>query len=103
MKLKINSKFLSFISISVGMVFSLIFFLNLNYHSTTQDFYIQPALSASNQPTSGQTTQTLVKPEIPVRLKIPKIGVNINLEQVGLTPQGAVGVPKSQLNAAWFS
>lgn len=103
MKLKINSDFLSFISIGVGTVFSLIFFLNLNYHSSTQDFYIQPALSASNQPTSGKITPTLVKPEIPVRLKIPKIGVNVNLEQVGLTPQGAVGVPKSKLNAAWFN
>jgi len=103
MKLRINSKFLSFISISVGMVFSLIFFLNLNYHSSTQDFYIQPALSASNQLASGQTTQTLVKPEIPVRLKIPKININVSLEQVGLTSQGAVDVPKGKLNAAWFN
>jgi LPXTG-site transpeptidase (sortase) family protein len=103
MRLKINSKFLSFVSIGVGIVFSLIFLLNLNYHSSTQDFYIQPALSASNKLVGKQTTQILVKPEIPVRLKIPKININVSLEQVGLTSQGAVDVPKGKLNAAWFN
>ncbi|MEK7496634.1 MAG: class F sortase [Patescibacteria group bacterium] len=39
---------------------------------------------------------------LPVRLKIPKIKINATLEQVGLTADGAVGVPKGILNAAWF-
>lgn len=39
---------------------------------------------------------------LPIRLKIPKIKINATLEQIGLTADGAVGVPKGILNAAWF-
>jgi len=39
---------------------------------------------------------------VPVRLKIPSINVDAALESVGLTPEGAVGVPKGINNAAWF-
>ncbi|MFA6228293.1 MAG: class F sortase [Patescibacteria group bacterium] len=39
---------------------------------------------------------------VPVRLKIPKIKVDTVIERVGLTPQGAVDVPKGPSNAAWF-
>jgi len=41
--------------------------------------------------------------QFPVRLKIPKINVDTVLERVGLTPKGAVDVPKDQANAAWFN
>lgn len=40
---------------------------------------------------------------LPVRLRIPKININAPLEYVSLTSQGAVGVPKSITNAAWFN
>ena len=39
---------------------------------------------------------------MPISLKIPKINVNTTIEQVGLTLAGAVDVPKSPPNAAWF-
>jgi LPXTG-site transpeptidase (sortase) family protein len=39
----------------------------------------------------------------PARLTIPKIKVNATLESVGLTPQGAVDVPKGPINVAWFN
>ena len=41
-------------------------------------------------------------PEIQGRLKIPKINVDAGLDTVGLTPQGAVDVPKDLKSAAWF-
>lgn len=41
-------------------------------------------------------------PGLPVRLVIPVINVETNLESTGLTSQGAVGVPKDPANAAWF-
>jgi len=47
--------------------------------------------------------QEQISPGLPVRLKIPKIKVNIALEQVGLTRGGAVGVPKGIANGAWFN
>ncbi len=44
-----------------------------------------------------------IKLWIPVHLRIPKISVNINLEQVGLTSKGDMDVPKSFSNAWWFN
>lgn len=39
---------------------------------------------------------------LPVRLKIPKISVDAVVESVGLTPQGAMDVPKGPTTVAWF-
>lgn len=46
--------------------------------------------------------QTQANSGLPVRLKIPVINVNAAIEYVGLTPQGAVDVPKKSSNVAWF-
>jgi len=40
--------------------------------------------------------------ELPVRLKIPKINVDASVEYVGLTSDGAMDVPKSPSNVAWY-
>lgn len=40
---------------------------------------------------------------LPVRLKIPKIKVNAIIENVGLLPNGAMGVPKIPRNAGWYN
>ena len=42
-------------------------------------------------------------PGLPVRLRIPKIKVDANFENVGLTAQGAVDVPKDFTNVAWYN
>lgn len=39
----------------------------------------------------------------PVRLKIPGIMVDDAVEQVGVTTEGAMGVPKGPTGVAWFS
>lgn len=44
----------------------------------------------------------LVGPTLPVRLEIPKIGIDTVIEHVGLTKDGALDVPKGPSNAAWF-
>ncbi len=38
----------------------------------------------------------------PIRLKIPKINVDAAITYVGLTPQGAMDVPKGPADVAWF-
>lgn len=43
------------------------------------------------------------RPGVPVRLKIPKIHVDAAVESVGLTAQGAMDVPKSPADVAWFN
>src|SRR3989344_283531 len=40
---------------------------------------------------------------IPVRLKIPSINVDANIEHVGTTPDGAMDVPKEPEDVAWFN
>lgn len=39
---------------------------------------------------------------LPVHLKIPKIGVDAPIERAGLTPDGAMDVPKDAANTAWY-
>jgi LPXTG-site transpeptidase (sortase) family protein len=39
---------------------------------------------------------------LPLRIKIPAIGVDANIEHVGLTLQGAVDAPKGPSNGGWF-
>jgi LPXTG-site transpeptidase (sortase) family protein len=58
-----------------------------------------PALAAKTYKFEYGETANL---GVPVRLKIPSINVDAALESVGLTPGGAVGVPKGTENAAWF-
>ncbi|HEX7586577.1 MAG TPA: class F sortase [Patescibacteria group bacterium] len=40
---------------------------------------------------------------LPVRLKIPAIEVDAAVEQVGLTPAGAMDTPKGPADVAWFN
>jgi LPXTG-site transpeptidase (sortase) family protein len=51
---------------------------------------------------TGGTVPEQVRAGSPVRLTIPRIGVDAVLESVGLTAEGAVAVPKGPANAAWF-
>jgi len=46
---------------------------------------------------------TLALPSLPVRIKIPKIGIDSMIEHVGLTKDGAVGSPEGPNNVAWFN
>lgn len=115
MRLKISFIWSCFIVSILGIVFflTIIFFLNLALPD--RDSYTKTA-----SPTSGQTLQSLIndksaastqsivceKPAssgLPIRLKIPKINVDAALEYVGLTSDGAMDVPKSQDDAAWFN
>jgi LPXTG-site transpeptidase (sortase) family protein len=47
--------------------------------------------------------QEQARPGLPVRLKIPGINVDSAFEYVGLTSQGAVGIPLDPNNAAWYN
>ena len=49
------------------------------------------------------SSSTLASPGLPVRLKIPKIKGNAAVDYVGLTPDGAMGIPKIPRNVAWYN
>jgi len=40
---------------------------------------------------------------LPIRLMIPAINVDAAIEYVGLTPNGAMGVPGNLVNVAWYN
>lgn len=42
------------------------------------------------------------RPALPVRLQIPKIGVDTTVESVGLTTTGAMDTPAAAENVAWY-
>lgn len=57
----------------------------------------------SVEPAQSIGFSNLMGSGLPSRLKIPKLGIDALIEEVGLTPQGAVDVPKGIANAAWFN
>jgi LPXTG-site transpeptidase (sortase) family protein len=50
-----------------------------------------------------QAKQVRASIGLPVRLKIPKIGVDAPIDQMGLTSEGDMDTPKIPGNAGWFS
>lgn len=54
-------------------------------------------------PIFNAKAQVASAPGVPVRLIIPKIKVDAVIDSVGLTKQGAVGVPKGPKTAAWYN
>lgn len=75
----------------------------------TQSALLQPdeALSeASFQQSPLQSVAFLLQEQanigVPMRLKIPRIKVDAAIEPVGLTVDGAMGVPSKLADAAWF-
>ena len=53
--------------------------------------------------TPDLSTSEPVRQALPMRLKIPSINVNAAFQYVGLTPDGAMGVPKGRSDVAWFN
>lgn len=77
-----------------------------------------PRASQAAQPASSRTTappaaagaaaqfrspRTVALVAVPVRLRIPSIGVNTGLDQVGLDPDGTITAPKTFQKAAWYN
>jgi sortase (surface protein transpeptidase) len=61
--------------------------------------------SATTPPPAAErfrSPRTVAAVAIPVRLRIPSIGVNTRLEQVGLAPDGTIAAPSGYQTAAWY-
>lgn len=63
--------------------------------------YAAPLPSHTPPPTS--TPDPFLDAGDPVRLEIPAILVDANIEAVGLTAQNAMDVPKGWMNAGWYA
>lgn len=55
------------------------------------------------EPVPTVTLEAQTGPGLPVRLRIPIIGVDAAIEYVGLTPDGAMDMVKGPVNVAWYS
>jgi len=67
-------------------------------------------LSSTELSNKQYTKETALTPGIidqnagePVSLSIPKINVSAKVLHIGLTPEGAVGVPESAFDVSWFN
>jgi LPXTG-site transpeptidase (sortase) family protein len=67
--------------------------------SLAKDFSPNPILPVDN-PVAQHAQRTGA--ELPTRLVIPAINIDADIEDVGLTPQGAMGVPAGPMDTAWF-
>ncbi|NDK19894.1 class F sortase [Candidatus Gracilibacteria bacterium] len=92
--------------IVIGILFSVIIFLPTILGFSNKGLYATGNISVSkNTPniSSGKIIQNKqIFPGLPVRLKIPKISINTIIEQVGLTQEGAMDIPKGLNNVGWF-
>lgn len=121
-----QSKILLKCSLSIvgiaGIAFSAMFMFFPSLDLARQTINTEPVASFDIQVSKNLTDakavgsmQKIIHPEemelsdseaccgLPVRLKIPKINIDAVLEHVGLTPSGAMDMPKGYDNAAWFN
>jgi LPXTG-site transpeptidase (sortase) family protein len=108
MKIKILFKQLVLLAFLGGLTFSLIvFFLFFKPQDTTPSnknlTLVNPADGELINSVWNKTPEKKTSVGLPIRLQIPKINIDTTLESVGLTLDGAVDVPKTSSNAAWFN
>jgi len=65
-------------------------------------YRLRAGVTSKPSRTYEQLQQEQASPGLPVRLRIAGINVDAAVEYVGLTPAGAVGIPKDPDNAAWY-
>lgn len=68
-----------------------------SYRSVPPPLILVNDYTAPTKPTASESYRGL-----PVRLKIPSIGVDTSIEYVGDTPAGAMAAPSSPLVAGWY-
>src|ERR1035437_333438 len=56
-------------------------------------------ITNANNSTGKETIENL----LPVRINIPSIKINALIEEVGLTPEGAMDSPKGPSNVGWYN
>jgi LPXTG-site transpeptidase (sortase) family protein len=98
MRLKKISRQKLFLVILVWFGFLLIFILEFLLNNPAKK-----SLAFIAEKTNTPQIQEKISFGLPTRLKIPSINVDAIIDQVGLTPDGAMDVPKTPTNTAWFN
>lgn len=99
MKSKILSKQeLIVIACTILVLFLAIIFYQVWENSTQKDSSTLVKNTTIIQPKNKNVSFGL-----PMRLRIPSININANIEQVGVTSQGTMDIPKGPDDVAWFN
>jgi sortase (surface protein transpeptidase) len=61
------------------------------------------AVPSTTKPSAAAFNSYAVAPDLPRYIKIPKLGVNARVMQVGVNGSGAVGAPSNVFDAAWYT
>jgi len=82
------------------------FFAETLVHATTyapEDSTMAPTeLAATTSTAALASTSTKKSRDIPVRLQIPALNIDANVQQVGLTFKGNMGIPSNFTDVAWY-
>jgi hypothetical protein len=62
-----------------------------------------PVVPSITKPAPSVLSQYVVAPNLPRYLKIPKLGVDARVLQVGVTTSGALGTPSNVFDTAWYT
>lgn len=87
----------------IALLFCFIFLAGYSKVSFSQKRSSSAVTIEEASPISFNTDTTQVKMNYPLRLKIPVIGIDAEIEYIGLTPTGAMDTPQKADNVAWFS
>jgi len=77
----------------------LFYFIPKDSTQNNSEAFIENAITLQQQEQENLPVSSIGKP---VRLKIPKINLDSAVEFVGLTPDGAMDVPKERTDVGWF-
>ena len=61
------------------------------------------SVPSTTKPKSQAVSNYTVAPDLPRYLKIPKLGVNARILQVGVTDSGALATPSNVYDTAWYT
>ncbi|MCR4328422.1 MAG: class F sortase [Patescibacteria group bacterium] len=100
MQLKIIVRWALGVGVIAGVVFFSLSPFFLVPRLSAQGSYVAKSVVVDIKPSNSLKEQ--ISPGLPVRLKIPTINLNVELEHVGITLRGALDVPKGRANAGWF-
>lgn len=101
-------RLLPIVSIAAITFSAMSFFLAPVLHGSNSD--AKPAIDSqiSQNPVDDKPIAPIVvaketSPALPVRLKIPEINVDVDIESVGLAPDKAMDMPKDLAVVGWFN
>ena len=96
MKIKILLKKIFLIFILTGFVVFVVLLSNITHKKIETSGELSKIISSSFYAQAKNITP------LPVHIKIPKLSIDATIEDVGITPDGAMDVPSGPSDVAWF-